>query len=112
MAVRIMLCLYSIFLLRIYSSLTITEAYNIILAPWAQETLRCPSRREEAQASVVTWPSPSEEAVAERGLAPCCVAGACLYLDRHVVLHPNVICDVPKGFGKGKELSSAKRSVG
>lgn len=65
--------------------------------------LRCTSRREEAQASVVTWPSPSGEAVAERGLTPCCVPRACLYLDGHVVLHPNVIYNAPKGFGKGKE---------
>lgn len=100
MAIRITLCFYGVFLLRISSSLTITEAYNTVLAPWAQETLQRTSRREEAQASVVTWPA-FGEAVAKRGLTPRCVPGACL--DGYVVLHPNVMCNAPKGFGKGKE---------
>lgn len=103
-----MLCFYSIFLLRISYSLTITEAYNPTLALWAQVMRWCTSRREETQASVVTWPSPPGEVVAKRRLTPCCVPRACLYLNRHVVLHPNVICDVPKGLGKGKGKEKRK----
>lgn len=70
MAVRITLCFHHVFLLRISSGLTITQAYNATLALWAQEMLRRTSRREEAQASMVTWPSPPGEAVAEGGLTP------------------------------------------
>lgn len=97
-----MLHFHGVFLLRVSSSLTITEAYSTTLALWAQETLRCRSRREEAQASVVTWPSLSRDAAAKRDLTPHRVPGARLYLDGHVVLHPNVICDALKGSGKEK----------
>lgn len=68
MSIRIMLCFYGIFLLSISPSLAITEAYTITLALWAQGTLQCTSRNEEAQASTATQPNPLGEAAAERGL--------------------------------------------